>query len=184
MNRKVNVNELTPATRMHGDDEEDTLLLNGMLKEAERYLHGFAWCKEIQESYFGLGVGGIVGVFLFRIVPARDDVDDWVWVIVGDLPPAYITVDDAPNAACALDGYIGAMTKWVEAVLAGASVERLIPVNAPATRESALALRVRLAFLDENILKHYSQDLRESCGDTVQNSSPRRHPPTPKQDAK
>jgi hypothetical protein len=42
-----------------------------------------------------------VVVFLFEIIPSREDVDDKVWLIVGDLPPAYITAEDAPNPAAA-----------------------------------------------------------------------------------
>ncbi len=159
---RVDMSKTVRSSDMRGENRRDTSLLKGMLREAEDYLLAFKWCKKIEESYFGLGVGGVVAVFLFKIVPGRVDVDEWIWVVVGDLPPAYITTDDAPNAACALDGYIGAMLEWVEAVLAGRSVEKTIPVNAAPTRENALALRSRLAFLDKEILgKYYSGDVRK-----------------------
>jgi hypothetical protein len=50
-------------------------------------------------------------------------------VIVGDLPPAYITVERVPNPASALDSYLGEMAAWVEAVRAGQPVDELIPVE-------------------------------------------------------
>lgn len=103
---------------------------------------------------------GIIGIFLFRFVPNREDVDEWVWVIVGDLPPAYLTLDECPNPGTALDGYIGAMEAWVAAAEKECSVADLIPVNVPATPENAIKLRSRLEFLDKEILhKHYENDL-------------------------
>jgi hypothetical protein len=82
-----------------------------------------------------------------------------VWVIVGDVPPAYITVEDAPNPATALDAYIGAMQEWVDAARAGGSVADLIPVNVPPTVENAERLGRRLQFIDEEILSQYADDL-------------------------
>jgi len=98
---------------------------------------------------------------LTRIEPARDGIDEWVWVIVGDVPPAYITAEDAPNPACALDGYIGAMDGWVRAVLTGGSVDGLIPVNVSPSPENAKRLEARLRFLDGEILARYKNDLSQ-----------------------
>jgi len=154
--------KVVPECEMRGDSAEDTCLLREMFREAKEYLEAFHWCGGIKDSFFGLGVGGIVGVFLFNIVPAAQGVDDWVWVIVGDLPPAYITVDNAHNPARALDGYMGEMAAWAEAAMNGLSVDDLIPVNVPPTRENALALRSRLEFLDEMILPDYRNDLSEA----------------------
>lgn len=141
------------------DDERQRVFR--LLEEARSYTNGFEWCKAIQREYIGIAVGGVVGVFLFEIEPSRADVDEWIWVIVGDLPPAYITTDDAPNPAAALDAYIGAMEEWVGAVRNGDSVDELIPVNAAASPEVALMLESRLEFLDEKILSSYRHDLED-----------------------
>ncbi len=148
----IEFSKLTSANLMQGEDQEDSVLLRGMLAEAKAFLSSFAWNRGIRESFLGLGVGGVVGVFLFHIVPSRSDVDEWLWVIVGDLPPAYITTENAPNAACALDAYIGAMREWVEAARAGRSVDQLIPVNVPPSLENAENLHTRLEFLKKEIL--------------------------------
>ena len=84
----------------------------------------------------------------------------WIWVVVGDLPPIYITSEDSPNAACALDSYIGAMQEWVEAAENGLPVDDLVSVNVPATKENAAALKSRLSMLDERILSEYEEDLK------------------------
>lgn len=129
-----------------------------MYREALRYLKFYNWCGEITESYVGMIFEGIIGIFLFRFVPNRKDVDEWVWVVVGDLPPTYLTVDECPNPGAALDGYIGAMMEWVIAAEEGRSVVDLIPVNVPATPETAKKLRSRLEFLDKKILSKYYED--------------------------
>ena len=130
-----------------------------LFSEAKSEMVFYDWCLEILESYVGLYFAGIVGVFLFKIKPASDEVDEWIWVVVGDLPPIYITAEESPNAACALDFYIGAMEEWVEAAASGESVEGLVPVNMPVTQESAQKLKVRFMMLDEEILVNLKEDL-------------------------
>src|SRR5438105_15620722 len=75
---------------------------------ARRYLEFYRWCGKIKRQYVGIMRVGIIGVFLFEIEPNRADVDPWIWVIVRNLPSAYITVDECPTAAAAADCYIGA----------------------------------------------------------------------------
>ena len=158
---QVDISRLTPAALMRGEDEEETAGLRQLLDEATAYLKRFNWYRGIREAYPGIGVAKILGVFLFEVVPARDRVDDKVWVIVGDLPPAYITTEESPNPATALDSYIGAMEDWVEAASEGRSVAGLIPGNVPPTAENAACLASRLRFLDEKILPDYADDLQD-----------------------
>jgi hypothetical protein len=158
---RVDMSKVTPAALMRGEDEEETAGLKELLDEATAYLNGFRFHRGIKGAYLGMGVAKILGVFLFEITPAREDVDDKLWVVVGDLPPAYITTEESPNPATALDSYIGAMEEWVEAARAGRSVEGLIPVNVPPTAENAARLESRLRFLDEKILSDYAGDLQD-----------------------
>jgi hypothetical protein len=74
---------VVPIGEMEGDDPEDTALLRLMFREAESYLQSFDWCESIAASYYGAGVGKVVAVFLFQIIPRRPDIDEWLWVIVG-----------------------------------------------------------------------------------------------------
>ena len=145
-----------------GEAGADADAARSMHEEATGFLAFHDWCSAIAESFVGLLYSGIVAVFLFRIIPSRDGVDEWLWVVVGDLPPAYLTVEDCPSPAAALDGYIGAMQEWVAAALAGASVAGLIPVNALATRENGESLQARLRFLDDKILSRHRGDSANS----------------------
>lgn len=156
----IDIKNLTRSTFIKGEDDNETSLLKQMLGEAKEYLLSFDWCGGVTDSYLGIGVGGIIGVFLFRITPIGKNIDEWLWIVVGDVPSAYITIDSAPNPACALDAYIGAMQKWVNAAIAGKSVNNLIPVNVPPTVENARQLQTRLDFIDKEILSKYSNDLK------------------------
>lgn len=131
-----------------------------MLNEAKEELLFYDWCKDILESYVGMFYEGIVGVFLFKIVPSSKKIDHWLWLVVGDLPRLYITCEDAPNAACALQGYIGAMRDWVYAVKNNKPLDDLVPVEVPATKENAHRLDKRLNFLEQKILSFYEKDLK------------------------
>jgi hypothetical protein len=154
--KNIDLSKVTPATEMRGDSDQDTALLKQMLKEAEAYLCSFDWCESIAESYFGLGIGGVVAVSLFRIVPKQKAVDEWLWVVGGDLPPAYLVTDDNPTPASALEAYVAEMSAWADAVEKGQSVDDLIPVNVPPTRENAQQLRKRLTFLSEKVIPLYA----------------------------
>jgi hypothetical protein len=123
-----------------------------MARDATNYISGFRWCGGVKQQFFGLGVGGIVAVFLFQILPKLQNVDEWLWVIVGDLPPAYIVTDTSPNPPVALRTYMREMRKWVEAAETSGSIENIIPVNAPATPEFAGKLQARLQFIESEIL--------------------------------
>jgi hypothetical protein len=134
--------------------------------EARAYLTSHRWCAGIRQGFVGIAVGGVVGVFLFHIDPAKTEVEEWLWIVVGDVPPAYLVVDQAGNPARALDAYISEMTVWVHAVREGESVDEVIPVLTrdggavvEETAENAEMLAGRLEFLEERILSDYRDDL-------------------------
>jgi hypothetical protein len=134
---------------MFAEDEEELRLLQTMAIAARNFLTSFEWCKAIREAYFGDGVGKIVAVFFFRIEPSRPEVDEWLWVVVGDLPSAFLVTDDCNTPSEALEGYIYEMSKWVKLAKRGRTSKQVIPVNAPATPEYADMLDGRLNILEE-----------------------------------
>jgi hypothetical protein len=153
--KNIDLSKVRPTAGMRGDSDQDTTLLRQMLKEAEAYLCSFDWCESIAESYFGLGIGGVVSVFLLRNIPKREGVDEWLWVVVGDLPPAYLITDGNPTPASALEAYVAEMSAWADAVENERSVDDLIPVNVPPTLENAQQLRKRLTFLNAKVIPLY-----------------------------
>jgi hypothetical protein len=145
-------NHVVPLAEMTGDDEEDIQFLRMMAEGAQNYLKCFPWCKGIREAYFGDGFGGIVAVFLIRIEPSQADVDEWLWAVFGDVPPAYLVTDLFQKPSQVLLGYVEEFSKWVQLAKEGRSSPDVIPVNVPATPENAANLEIRLKILSDDII--------------------------------
>ena len=152
--------DLVPADNLKGDSEEDTVLLKSMAQEARDFLTGFRWCNCVRNLYFGVGIGGVIGTFLARISPTEPDVDEWLWVVVGDIPPACLVTEAIPSPIDALNGYIAEMERWVNATRRGESIGELIPVNVPPTEENATALQSRLDFIRIEVIPVLREDRR------------------------
>jgi hypothetical protein len=155
----VDISKLVPAASLVGEDEEETGELRELAARAKDFVKSFEWCQTVEDVRTGIAVAGVIGVFLVRIIPRRIDVDDALWVVVGDLPPAYLVTDDAPTAVRAIEIYIGLMQEWVDAVKAGRRVEELVPVNAEPTKEVAEMLQSRLDFLTNRLLPAFRTDM-------------------------
>lgn len=161
MDNPIEFSKLVPVdeyVQTNADERDD---IEEFHQSARAFLESFAWSGSVAEAFVGMVFPGIVGVFLFRQEGARADVDEWLWVVVGDLPPAYLVLDCSPNAATALKSYIFEMRKWVEAVRTGQSLEAVIPVNVPPSQEYAESLASRLEFLEEHVLSLYECDLEQ-----------------------
>ncbi len=124
--------------------------LHGLEAQAASFIRSFAWSGQLLEMYEGFQEPDILGVFLVKLEPAQPQVDEWLWVVVGDLPAAYLVTDNAPTVDEAIEGYVEEMQRWVDAVRAGDSVDDLIPVNTPPTTEFADLLESRLRVLKDN----------------------------------
>ena len=124
-----------------------------LAKEAHSYLLSFPWCLSINKGWLVYSCGYVIGLFCFEIVPdVAKGADNHVWVIVGDLPPAYIDVLSAPSARGALDLYIGLMDEWASKVNNGEDISDCYPVNVTATKEYADMLTTRMNLLKEDHL--------------------------------
>lgn len=95
----------------------------------------------------------MLGIFRCSLAPSDPRADAVVWVIVGDLPPAYIAYQPEDSWQDALRGYVEEMEELVEGVRTGASLDDVIPVNAPATSEYADMLASRLEFITTHLLE-------------------------------
>jgi hypothetical protein len=152
---KLPISGVVPLAEMRGENSEETELLLLAANAAKKYLEAFPWCKHVVESYFGDGIGGVVEIFCFRIAPARPSVDEWLWVIVGDIPPAYLVTDNCRTPSEALQGYIEEISKWVNLAKEGRSSNNVIPVAASPTPDNATDLEKRLCFLRDFALPRF-----------------------------
>ena len=149
----MDVKGVTPLDQVAAEDDQERAAIIRLADEAGSYLAGHRWVASVRETYYGTGFDDRIGTFLFRIKPAEPEVPEWVWVVAGDLPPLYIGLEDAATATEALDGYVGAMQSWIDAVRAGRSVEEEAPVAVEPTRENADQLQSRLDFIEREFLE-------------------------------
>ncbi len=79
-----------------------------MLAIAHEYASTRPWMERITGYWHGLTVAGLVGVFLYRIVPPRPDIPEFHWIVVGtDWPYPVVDesgVDTNAAASAAYDG--------------------------------------------------------------------------------
>jgi hypothetical protein len=141
---------------------EDRETAKAMYRRARRFLESFAWCGGIEKAYVGLLQFDIVGVFLFKIHPTKPEVDEWLWVVVGDLPSAYLVCDNSPNPVLALQGYIEEMSRWVDAVEKGRPVDDLIPTRVDPTPKYAQMLKIRLEIIEEYLMREFGEVLKDA----------------------
>ena len=148
-----------PIEQMQGGTAEDTEMLRSMAADATKFISSFSWCESIEATYFGAGVGGIVAIFFFVIRPnPPGSKDRALWVVVGDLPSAYLVIDFTRTPSEALRNYIYEMKRWVELARKGRSYRGVIPVNVPPTPKWAKELGGRLKFLEQNVVPRFHED--------------------------
>jgi hypothetical protein len=107
--------------------------------------------------YLAHGVGGVLAVFFVEFPRKIKGTDDKLWIVVGDLPSAYLVVEPDDSGADALERYCGLMEDWIAAVRDGADLNNVYPVTAEPTRENADSLERRVAFLLAEIIPRMAQ---------------------------
>jgi len=137
---------MTPVKDLTDGDEV------ALARKATGFLTSFRWCVTVKESFLAFDCADIIGVFLFRIEPRSIGVDNTLWVVVGDGPPAFLVCDAAPDWHCALQCYVREMQRWVDAVRSGRGIEGVIPVNVPPTQKHADMLSKRLGFIQDHFI--------------------------------
>ena len=147
-----------PGSRLADRDR-----LTAMAVQTSAYLLGHGWCRSIRRGFLERAVAGVLAVFYFEIEP--DQADEAVWVITGDIPPAYMDVESCSNGAEALDAYLDCMDEWVQAVREGRPIEDLIPVGyadtgrpIEPTPDAAAELAGRLAFIRDELVPWFRED--------------------------
>jgi hypothetical protein len=146
------ISGVVPADQIFGDDADDTLRLEADLEAARRYLLRQTWCFGIRSMYFGAGVGSIVAVLLAELDQRPNGVDEWLWVVVGDVPPAYLVLDDCPTPIAALETYVKLMQPWVDLAHDGKQSDEFFPVDLLPTPENAAMLQKRLDALTITVI--------------------------------
>jgi hypothetical protein len=151
---------VAPLADVQTYDEELRKELDEMAVRAREYIESFSWCAKVEQQYFAGGTGFIFAIYLFDIVPTRPNVPSRQWVFVGDVPLAYLPVEDAETPLEAFDQYIAGMRRWIEVALVSGSVEGrddLPPVNVDAAPKWGRELKGRMDFLEEFLRESFER---------------------------
>ncbi len=144
------ISSLESLSTLSNKDNDDKVIIELSI-EAKNYLLSHPWCSSIEEEWLGLSWGYILCVFLFRIKSNYPDLDEYLWMVVGDIPPAYIDLGSAASAEEAIKCYIDIMNDWVFAVENNKPVEDYYPVEVPSTSEYASMLKSRLNLIENEL---------------------------------
>ena len=132
---------------------EEIQSILSLYKEAKNYIEDFNWCVSTKKCWYDKdhGIYEKIGIFLFEIEPLNDTVDDFIWVIVGDLPSVYLD-KSVMTGHEALETYCELMQEWVDNVKNEKSLDECYPVSIDPTIENADLLNTRISFIRRELL--------------------------------
>jgi hypothetical protein len=116
------------------------------------YLRAHDWCTEITRIDLAWGVGRVIAVFRARFAQKIWGTDDELWIVVGDVPSAYLVVDDLDDAAEVLKTYCDLMEEWATSVQSGKGGAGCFPVQAEPTVEHARMLLSRIRTIRSSLV--------------------------------
>ena len=142
---EINIDKLTEI--------EEIQAILGLYYDAKNYIEDFDWCLSTKKCWYDkdFGIYEKFGVFLFEIEPLNNNVDDFIWVIVGDLPSVYLDKSITTGQE-AVEQYCKLMQEWAETVKCGKSLDECYPVPVDPTIENAELLSSRVAFVRRELL--------------------------------
>ncbi len=138
--------------------EDNDINLHKHYISAKSYIESFNWVNNVLNCWIGLDIEDILAVFLFQIDSDEDNVDEYIWVVVGDIPSIYVDIQSADNIIDVLECYIYILRQWIDAIENKTSLENCYPVNVEANLENAKKLGVRLDFIENEIIPLLSED--------------------------
>lgn len=132
---------------MAAEPSDTTWTVPAMTALAERFLAGQHWVSRVHGVTPVFAIAGTLGVFRCAVIPSQPDADVMVWVVVGDLRPAWVLHEPGDSWQDALAGYVDDMERWVAAARAGKPLSDVIPVDVARTGEYLDEFAARLEFI-------------------------------------
>jgi hypothetical protein len=123
-----------------------------LARRARDFISSQRWCGSIVSAHLAWAAGRVLAICQYHIKPSEPNVDEVLWVVVGDVPPAYLVLDEAPTWQAALARYVEEMDRWVETVRAGTDLGDIIPVDVEPTEQHTNMLATRLAFIRSRLV--------------------------------
>jgi hypothetical protein len=147
----IELSLLQPLSAMAGEDADETAQLRALAARARAFVQTRPWVDSIEEQRFGVGVGDVVAVFAFLVIP-REHSAVWVWAVVGDLASACFAPDGADSPKAALRTYCDLADEWIRTVQQGLGIELAHPFVLPPDAQRAELLGTRIELLRRVVL--------------------------------
>lgn len=128
-----------------------------MNDQASVYIEGFRWCKEVRDSFLYLNLGSTLCIFLFEIENSASSEDNFLWIMVGDIPAMYLDIYGSKTTIEVLRRYNALAKDWISNVGRGLSVDDCYPFSAEPTMEMADMLKKRVDFIEKTIIPNIDE---------------------------
>ena len=147
MKYPINFKEIKPKLQYYSEVVD-------VYKTAEKYLLGFDWCKNIKNSALYTNLGETFCVFLFEIDNSASDEDNFLWIVVGDLPSMYLDIHGCKTTKEVIENYVELAEDWIKHVRANKPVDERYPFNVSPTLEMAELLEKRTYFMRNTLIEN------------------------------
>jgi len=128
-----------------------------MHDQASTYLKKFEWCKAIKNSTLYLNLGVTLCIFLFEIENLASKEDNFLWMMVGDIPPMYLDVYGSKTTVDVLERYTALAKDWISSIELGESIDDCYPFEAMPTIEMANLLKTRVNLIQNSIIPNIDE---------------------------
>jgi len=128
-----------------------------MHQKASLYINDFAWCREVKNSILYLNLGSTLCVFLLEIDNSASNEDNFLWIVVGDIPSMYLDVYGAKTTIEVLSRYSALAKDWIFNVEHRLSINHCYPFYTGTTMEMAYMLKKRVDFIEKTIIPNIDE---------------------------
>ena len=97
-------------------------------------------------------IGAVFCIFLFEIENTQSPEDNFLWVIVGDIPSMYLNADSSDTTKKVIEMYVGLAEDWIKNVMEHKGIDDCYPFIAEPTIEMAELLQKKISFMGGTLL--------------------------------
>lgn len=145
MDYPINYKDITNETEFYSE-------LDLLYDKAETYIKSFKWCKEIKDCSLYTNLGKIFCIFLFNIDNTASREDNFLWIVVGDIPSMYLDIFGAKTTRAVVETYTVLAEDWIDKIKKSKSVAKCYPFDAEPTLELAELLEKKVSFMKTTLI--------------------------------
>lgn len=123
-----------------------------LLEESKKYLTSHKWCKSIKQGWLFTNIGYAVNIFLYEIENEQSPDDNFIWIMVGDLPAIYLDTYGVETTREVIEGYIDLASDWIHFAESDQYLDNCFPFQINISSESIRMFKERIQLLHDNIL--------------------------------